>query len=110
MAPKKVGNNATLEQPYSYAAVMDLYFAAAFLPNNPAGTSLVTLHNSVDLPSNPDDPTSKKSPADVLGLAMGDSSGYTHLRFFAGPNPPTHSRRCTPLARTAMPPASRSSR
>jgi YidC/Oxa1 family membrane protein insertase len=85
MAPKKVGNNATLEQPYSYAAVMDLYFAAAFLPSNPAGTSIVTLHNAVDLPSKPDDPNSKKSPADVLGLAMGDSSGDTHVRLFAGP-------------------------
>jgi len=85
MAPKKVANNATLEQPYNYAAVMDLYFAAAFLPSDPAGTSIVTLHNAVDLPSKPDDPNSKKSPADVLGLAVGDSSGDTHVRLFAGP-------------------------
>lgn len=85
MAPKKVANNATLEQPYNYAAVMDLYFAAAFLPSDPAGTSIVTLHNAVELPSKPDDPNSKKSPADVLGLAVGDSSGDTHVRLFAGP-------------------------
>jgi YidC/Oxa1 family membrane protein insertase len=85
MAAKKVSNNATLEQPYSYAAVMDLYFAAAFLPSNPAGTSMVTLHNSIELPTKPDDPNSKKSPADVLGLAVGDSSGDTHVRLFAGP-------------------------
>ena len=85
LAAKKVSNNATLEQPYSYAAVMDLYFAAAFLPSNPAGTSMVTLHNSVDLPTKPDDPNGKKSPADVLGLAVGDSSGDTHVRLFAGP-------------------------
>lgn len=81
----KVSGGATLEQPYSYAAVMDLYFAAAFLPSNPAGTSIVTLHNAVELPSKPDDPTSKMSPADVLGLAVGDNSGYTHVRLFAGP-------------------------
>jgi YidC/Oxa1 family membrane protein insertase len=81
----KVSGNATLEQPYSYVAVMDLYFAAAFLPYNPPGTSLVTLRNAVELPSKLDDPNSKKVPADVLGLAVGDASGYTHVRLFAGP-------------------------
>jgi YidC/Oxa1 family membrane protein insertase len=85
LAAKKVSGGATLEQPYSYAAVMDLYFAAAFLPYNPSGTSVVTLHHSVELPSKPDDPSSKTKPADVLGLAMGDSSGVTHVRLFAGP-------------------------
>ena len=34
-AAKKVSGNATLDAPYSYAAVMDLYFAAAFLPDDP---------------------------------------------------------------------------
>lgn len=85
MAAKKVRGGATIEQPYGYAAVMDLYFAAAFLPYNPAGTSVVTLHNTIDLPNTLDDPNSKKSPADVLGLAVGDNSGYTHVRLFAGP-------------------------
>jgi YidC/Oxa1 family membrane protein insertase len=85
MKASKVSGNATLEQPYGYVAIMDLYFAAAFLPNNPAGTSVVTLHNTVDLPSKLDDPNSKKAPADVLGLAVGDSSGYTRVRLFAGP-------------------------
>jgi YidC/Oxa1 family membrane protein insertase len=82
---KKVSGDATLDQPYSYAAVMDQYFAAAFLPSNPAGTSVVTLHNTVDLPSTLDDPNSKKVPADVLGLAVGDKNGATHVRLFAGP-------------------------
>ena len=31
----KVGNNATFDQPYAYAAVADLYFAAAFMPVSP---------------------------------------------------------------------------
>ena len=84
-AAKKVSGNATLDQPYSYAAVMDLYFAAAFLPDNPERTTVVTLHNSLDLPGNPSDANSKKTPADVIGLAMGDSSGVTRLRLFAGP-------------------------
>ena len=81
----KVSGNATIEQPYSYAGIEDLYFAAAFLPYNPPGTSVVTLHHTIDLPSKLDDPTSKKKPADVLGLAIGDTSGYTHVRLFAGP-------------------------
>jgi YidC/Oxa1 family membrane protein insertase len=85
IAAKKVSNNTTLTQPYNYAAVMDLYFAAAFLPENPERTTVVTLHNSIDLPSNLSDPTSQKKPADLIGLAVGDTSGLTRVRLFAGP-------------------------
>jgi YidC/Oxa1 family membrane protein insertase len=81
----KVSGNNTLNEPYQYAAVMDLYFAAAFLPDAPERTTVVTLHNTIDLPSDPNDPNSKKTPADVLGLAVGDTSGTTGLRLFAGP-------------------------
>jgi len=81
----KVSGNNTVDAPYDYAAVMDLYFASAFLPGVPDRATVVTLHNAIDLPSNPSDPGSKKTPADVLGLAVGDLSGYTRLRLFAGP-------------------------
>ncbi|SPE21371.1 Membrane protein insertase YidC [Candidatus Sulfotelmatomonas gaucii] len=81
----KVSGNNTIDEPYQYAAITDLYFAAAFLPANPDRTTVVTLHNAIDLPSNPSDPNSKKTPDDVLGLAIGDTSGYTKLRIFAGP-------------------------
>ncbi len=37
------------------------------------------------MPTDPTDPNSKKTPADVLGLAVGDTSGDTRLRLFAGP-------------------------
>jgi YidC/Oxa1 family membrane protein insertase len=84
-AAKKVSGNATLDQPYSYAAVSDLYFAAAFLPNNPEHTSVVTLHNPLDLPAISGDTSSKRVPADVIGLAVGDTEGATSLRLFAGP-------------------------
>ncbi len=84
-AAAKVSGNNTLDDPYQYAAVMDLYFAAAFLPEVPDRATVVTLHNSIELPSNPCDPNSKKTPADVLGLAVGDTSGDTRLRLFAGP-------------------------
>jgi YidC/Oxa1 family membrane protein insertase len=82
---KKVSGNSTLDQPFEYAGVIDLYFAAAFLPDAPARFSVVTLHNSIDLPSDPSDPNSQKRPADVIGLAVGDVSGMTRLRLFAGP-------------------------
>lgn len=85
MAAKKLAGNATINQPYNYAAVMDLYFAAAFLPNNPDQTSVVTLHNAIELPGTLSDPNSAKTPADVIGLAVGDTSGTTRVRLFAGP-------------------------
>jgi YidC/Oxa1 family membrane protein insertase len=85
IASKKVSGNATLDQPYEYAALTDMYFAAAFLPDVPARATLVTLHNTIDLPSDLSDPNSAKKPADVLGMAMGDQSGDTRLRLYAGP-------------------------
>ena len=79
IAAKKVSGNATIDQPYEYAAIIDLYFAAAFLPDAPQRTSVVTLHNTIDLPSDLSDPNSQKRPTDVLGLAVGDQSGSTCL-------------------------------
>ncbi len=83
-AAKKVGGNATFNQPFDFATVSDLYFAAAFLPDNPAKATLVTLHNAIDLTGSPSD-QGKEKPVDVIGLAVGDTSGSTRLRFFAGP-------------------------
>ncbi len=82
---KKVSGNATFDQPYEYAAIMDLYFAAAMLPDVPARATVVTLHHSIDLPTDLSDPNSAKKPADVIGMAMGDQSGDTQLRIYAGP-------------------------
>jgi YidC/Oxa1 family membrane protein insertase len=84
-AVTKVGNDATFNDPYAYAAVIDQYFASAFLPDVPDRATLVTLHHTVDLPSDLSNPNSEKKPAHVLGLAVGDTSGDTRLRLFAGP-------------------------
>jgi YidC/Oxa1 family membrane protein insertase len=81
----KVGNNATFEQAYAYAAITDLYFVSAFLPDVPDRATVVTLHNTVALPNDLSNPNSEKKPAHVLGLAVGDTSGSTRLRLFAGP-------------------------
>ncbi len=81
----KVGNDATFDEPYAYAAVSDLYFASAFLPDVPDRATIVTLHHTVDLPGDLSNPNSATKPAQVLGLAVGDTSGDTRLRLFAGP-------------------------
>ena len=82
---KKVSGDATFTEPYSYAGIMDLYFAAAFLPDHPDQATVVTLHHTIDLPGDLSDANSKKTPADVIGIAVGSTSGATHLRLFAGP-------------------------
>jgi len=45
----------------------------------------VTLHNSIDLPSDLSNPNSAKKPAHVIGVAIGDTSGSTSVRLYAGP-------------------------
>ncbi|HSZ16324.1 MAG TPA: membrane protein insertase YidC [Terracidiphilus sp.] len=81
----KVSGNSTSEQPYDFAAIADLYFAAAFLPDSPERATLVTQNNAVDVSSDLTNPNSQKKPRPVLGVAMGDVAGATHLRLFVGP-------------------------
>ncbi len=80
-----VNGNATLEQPYDYASTLDLYFGATFLPAVPARATAVTFLNYIDVPRDAADPNSQKFKEPVVGLAMGDTSGATHTRLFAGP-------------------------
>jgi YidC/Oxa1 family membrane protein insertase len=82
---KKVSGNMTSDAPFSYAGISDLYFTATFLPEQPAHATVVSLHNTIDLPGDLSDPNSKKTPADVIGLAVGDTSGPTHVVLYAGP-------------------------
>lgn len=80
-----VNGNATLDQPYDYAATTDLYFAAAFLPAVPSRATVVTLHNTISVPKDASSPNSEKFNSPVIGVAMGDTSGVIHTRLFAGP-------------------------
>ncbi len=84
-AAGKVSGGATLEQPYQYAAAIDLYFAAAFLPVTPARATVVTLSNPIDAPKDANAPGGEKFKSSVLGLAVGDTSGATDTRVYAGP-------------------------
>ncbi len=84
-AAAKVSNNNTLDGNYEWAATADLYFAAAFLPDVPQRATVVTLHHTIDLPTDLSNPGSEKKPADLIGLAVGDTSGFTRVRVYAGP-------------------------
>ncbi len=84
-AAGKVSGNATLDNDYEYAAASDLYFTAAFMPATPSRATVVTLRNSILLPGNLEDPSRTKRPDDVLGVAVGDTSGLTKVRLYAGP-------------------------
>ncbi len=85
-AYKKVVGGATLNGPFDWAGVSDLYFAAIFLPNAPQQTSVVQLHNEVTVPRNlkrPDPNATDRAP--VLGAAAGVIGGDSSLRLYAGP-------------------------
>ena len=71
----KVSGNATSEQPYDFAAIADLYFAAAFLPDSPERATLVTQNNAVDVLQRPLQSQQPEEARPVLGVAMGDVAG-----------------------------------
>jgi YidC/Oxa1 family membrane protein insertase len=73
----------TISGPFAWAATVDGYFAAAFMPDSPADATLVTLHNQVDVPRL--DKPEEKDKAAVLGVAVGGARGITRERLFVGP-------------------------
>ena len=81
---KKVSGGTTLHGPLNWAGVGDTYFGAAFIPEDPQAVSFVTLRNSLDIPKDPEKPTDTQA-VDVLGAAVGNTSGPTHERLFVGP-------------------------
>jgi YidC/Oxa1 family membrane protein insertase len=86
LAPKKVSNGNTLRGPFSWAGAQDQFFAAIFLPDNPDNAAMVTLHEAISVPKDPkkSDPNSVNR-YDVLGAAVGDTTGITRERLFVGP-------------------------
>ena len=86
VAAKKVSGGETLHGDYDYAGITDQFFAAIFMPDTPADTTVVTLHDTVSIPRDREHPTG--SPTDqqpVLGAAVASSDGAVHTRLFAGP-------------------------
>jgi YidC/Oxa1 family membrane protein insertase len=92
IAPKKVSGGETLNGPFDWAGVSDTYFAAIFLPDAPASASLTTLHNELDVAKTirrtgfgSGSPAKGAINVSVLGAAIGDVSGHTQTRIYAGP-------------------------
>ncbi|MFZ0630754.1 MAG: membrane protein insertase YidC [Acidobacteriaceae bacterium] len=85
LAAKKVVGGDTLHGSFDYAGVSDMYFAAIFMPDAPADTSVVTLHNEIKVPRSHDHPEANGgTPAPVLGAAIGQDGGV-HTSLFVGP-------------------------
>lgn len=92
LAFKKVSGGATLNGPFSFAGLSDGYFAAVFLPDQPASATLATLHNQIDVNKvqrrngvGQGAPAKGTAEVPVLGAALGDTSGHTLTRLFVGP-------------------------
>ena len=81
---KKVSGGATLPGPFHWAGPTDQYFAAIFIPDDPAAASMVTLRNPLNI-SPQKDPKDKASQVEVLGAAVGNQRGPTTERIFVGP-------------------------
>jgi YidC/Oxa1 family membrane protein insertase len=81
-----VVGGATLPGPFHWAGATDQYFAAVFIPDNPASATMVTLHNPLALPRDPQKPEANQTVnVDVLGTAVGNLHGATTERIFVGP-------------------------
>jgi len=84
-ATKKVSGGATLNGPFDYAGISDLYFGAIFLPDQPDQTSVISLNNGWSIPKDPKQPNGASESVPLLGAAVGSMSTPISLRVFAGP-------------------------
>ena len=86
IALKKVSGGATINGTFQWAAVVDQYFAATLLPDDPDRAAAVTLHNEIRIPKNPDKPDpNDQERVPVLGIAVGAPGAPTSERIFVGP-------------------------
>jgi YidC/Oxa1 family membrane protein insertase len=83
---KKISGGGTVPGPFHWAGPNDQYFAAIFIPDEPAAASMVTLRNSISILRDPSKADSKEViPVEVLGTAVGSLHGPTSERVFVGP-------------------------
>jgi len=83
---KKISGGATLPGPFHWAGPTDQYFAAVFIPADPASVAMITLHNTLSIARDPGKADSKEViPVDVVGAAVGNLHGTTTERVFVGP-------------------------
>jgi YidC/Oxa1 family membrane protein insertase len=83
---KKVSGGNTLAGPFNWAGVVDQYFAAVFLPDDPESSAAVTLRNPLDVPKDYRNPNPQEAiKVDVLGIAVGSLKGPAVERIYVGP-------------------------
>jgi YidC/Oxa1 family membrane protein insertase len=92
VAAKKVSGGDTVNGPFDWAGVSDMFFAAVFLPENPETASVVTLNNQLDVATTihrtgigSGSPAKGPIKVPILGAALGDISGHTQTRLYVGP-------------------------
>jgi YidC/Oxa1 family membrane protein insertase len=82
----EMSSGNTLKGPYDWAGPTDQYFAAAFIPDDPESSALITLRNAIAVPRDPSRPDSKETVnMDVIGAAVGNLHGPTVERIYIGP-------------------------
>jgi YidC/Oxa1 family membrane protein insertase len=90
-----------------WAGLVDQYFAAVFLPDEPEQVAMVTLRNAIEIPKdlNKPDPN-QKLRVEVLGAAVGNPAGISRGRVFVGPKAVDvlESVHATPVAGASAPP------
>ena len=92
LAPKKVSGGQTLNGPFDWAGVSDVYFAAIFLPDQASSATLATFHNELDVAKTirrtglgSGSPAKGAINVPILGAGLGDASGHTTTRVYVGP-------------------------
>jgi len=80
---KKISNGNTLHQTFNWVGTSSAFFGAVFIPDKIDDLYVATLHNAIDIPTDPSKPNETK-PADVLGVAAGHP-GESSARIFVGP-------------------------
>jgi len=82
---KQVIGGDTIPGPFHWAGPAGQYFAAVFIPDNPATVSMITLNHPLDIPKDPQKDPKDTVKVDVIGAAVGNPHGPTSERIFAGP-------------------------
>jgi YidC/Oxa1 family membrane protein insertase len=82
----KVVGGKTISGPFDWAGASDQYFAAVYIPDQPKSATLVTLHEKIEIPKDPEKPNPKDfATVPVVGVAAGSVGGPSSGRWFIGP-------------------------
>jgi YidC/Oxa1 family membrane protein insertase len=80
---KSISSGNTLKGPFEWGGTGDQYFAALFIPSDPATAAMVTLRNAMEVPKQQG--SNEMTQVQLLGAAVGDLRGTTDERIYVGP-------------------------